>query len=40
MFNVMKVPSDGPNMVPLKDLGKLIQKIILYDNLTKSKVLN
>ncbi len=38
--NPNKAPSDGPNMVPLKDLGKLIQKIILYDNLTKSKVLN
>lgn len=38
--NPNKAPSDGPNMVPLKDLGKLIHKIILYDNLTKSKVLN
>ena len=36
--NPMKAPSDGPNMVALKDLGKIIHKIILYDNLTKSKV--
>ncbi len=38
--NPKKAPSDGPNMVPLKDLGKLIHKIILYDNLTKSKLVN
>ena len=38
--NPKKAPSDGPNMVPLKELGKLIHKIILYDNLTKSKVFN
>ena len=37
--NPKKAPSDGPNMVALKDLGNLIHKIILYDNLTKSKVL-
>ena len=37
--NPKKAPSDGPNMVALKDLGSLIHKIILYDNLTKSKVL-
>ena len=37
--NPKKAPSDGPNMVALKDLGDLIHKIILYDNLTKSKVL-
>ena len=30
-----KAPSDGPNMVPLKNLGKLIQSIKLYDNLSK-----
>ena len=38
--NPRKAPSDGPNMVPLKDLGKLIHKIILYDNLTKSNLVN
>ena len=37
--NPKRAPSDGPNMVALKDLGNLIHKIILYDNLTKSKVL-
>ena len=33
--NPKKAPSDGPNMVPLKNLGKLIQSIKLYDNLSK-----
>jgi 2-dehydro-3-deoxyphosphooctonate aldolase (KDO 8-P synthase) len=38
--NPRSAPSDGPNMVPLKDLGKLIQSIKLYDNLSKSKDLS
>ncbi len=29
-------PSDGPNMIALKDLSKLLQQIKLYDTLTKS----
>ena len=33
-------PSDGPNMVPLKELGSLLQSIILYDNLSKNEDLN
>ncbi len=33
--NPKTAPSDGPNMVPLKNLGKLIQSIKLYDNLSK-----
>ncbi len=38
--NPKKAPSDGANMVPLKDLGKLIQTLMLYDNLSKNKELN
>ncbi len=38
--NPKNAPSDGPNMVPLKQLGKLIQSILLYDNLSKNKDLN
>ena len=38
--NPKKAPSDGSNMVPLKDLGNLIQSLKLYDNLSKSKDLN
>ena len=34
--NPKNAPSDGPNMVPLKDLGKLIHRLKLYDNLSKS----
>ena len=30
-------PSDGQCMIPLKTLGKLIQSIQLYDNLSKNK---
>ncbi len=33
-------PSDGPNMVPLKNLGKLIHSLKLYDNLSKNKIIN
>ena len=32
-------PSDGPCMIPLKKLGKLIQSLKLYDNLSKTKEL-
>ncbi len=38
--NPRKAPSDGPNMVPLKQLGKLIQSLILYDNLSKNEDLS
>ena len=38
--NPDKAPSDGANMVPLKDLGKLIQILMLYDNLSKNKEFN
>ena len=33
-------PSDGPNMVVLKNLGKLIHSLKLYDNLSKNKIIN
>ena len=35
----VKAPSDGPNMVPLKKLGKLIHSIKLYDNLSKNELI-
>jgi len=35
--NPKEAPSDGPNMVPLKNLGNLIHSIKLYDNLAKDK---
>ena len=38
--NPKKAPSDGSNMVSLKELDKLIHSIILYDNLSKNEVLN
>ena len=38
--NPRKAPSDGSSMVPLKELGKLIQSLILYDNLSKNEDLN
>ena len=38
--NPKNAPSDGANMVPLKELGKLIQSLKLYDNLSKSESLN
>ena len=38
--NPINAPSDGANMVPLKDLGKLIQSIMLYDNISKNEGLN
>ncbi len=38
--NPKKAPSDGQNMVPLKNLGKLIQSIKLLDNLSKNEGLN
>jgi 2-dehydro-3-deoxyphosphooctonate aldolase (KDO 8-P synthase) len=31
-----KAPSDGPNMIPLKDLEPLIERLIQFDALTKS----
>ena len=37
--NPSKAPSDGPNMVPLKKLGKLIHSIKLYDNLSKNELI-
>ena len=33
-------PSDGPNMIALKDLSKLLQSLLLYDNLAKSDYLS
>ena len=38
--NPKNAPSDGSNMVPLNELGKLIQSIMLYDNLSKNESLN
>jgi len=32
-----KAPSDGPNMIPLKDLEALLRDLIAFDNLAKSK---
>jgi 2-dehydro-3-deoxyphosphooctonate aldolase (KDO 8-P synthase) len=29
-------PSDGPNMVHLKDIPKLLEKLLAFDNITKS----
>ena len=37
--NPKKAPSDGACMIPLKKLGKLIQSIKLYDNLSKNELL-
>jgi 2-dehydro-3-deoxyphosphooctonate aldolase (KDO 8-P synthase) len=30
-------PSDGPNMVPLKDMPALIEKLIALDRIAKAK---
>ncbi len=35
--NPDKAPSDGPNMVPLKELPKLIEQLIAFDKLAKQK---
>ena len=35
--NPKNAPSDGPNMVPLKSLGKLIHSLKLYDNISKKQ---
>lgn len=32
-----KAPSDGPNMIPIKDLEALLKDLIAFDNLAKSK---
>ena len=37
--NPKKAPSDSACMIPLKKLGKLIQSIKLYDNLSKNELL-
>ena len=37
--NPKNAPSDGPNMVPLKSLGKLIHSLKLYDNISKNKLI-
>jgi len=31
-----KAPSDGPNMIPLKDLGPLLERLMQFDKLAKS----
>ena len=33
-------PSDGPNMIPLKDLSNILHSLLLYDNLAKSDHIN
>ena len=38
--NPSVAPSDGPNMISLKDLPKLLHYIKLYDNLAKSEYFN
>ena len=37
--NPKNAPSDGPNMVPLKSLGKLIHSLKLYDNISKISII-
>tara|TARA_B100001057_G_scaffold79181_1_gene74355 strand:+ start:74 stop:904 length:831 start_codon:yes stop_codon:yes gene_type:complete len=37
--NPKNAPSDGPNMIPLKNLGKLIHSLKLYDNISKNKLI-
>ncbi len=37
--NPKNAPSDGPNMVPLKSLGKLIHSLKLYDNISKNSII-
>jgi len=37
--NPKNAPSDGPNMVPLKSLGKLIHSLKLYDNISKNNII-
>jgi len=32
-----KAPSDGPNMIPLKDLEALLKDLMAFDSLAKSK---
>jgi len=32
-----KAPSDGPNMIPIKDLEALLKDLMAFDNLAKSK---
>jgi 2-dehydro-3-deoxyphosphooctonate aldolase (KDO 8-P synthase) len=29
-------PSDGPNMIPLRDMESLLKRLMEYDRLTKS----
>ena len=31
-----RAPSDGPNMIPLKDLKGILQTMLAFDRLTKS----
>jgi 2-dehydro-3-deoxyphosphooctonate aldolase (KDO 8-P synthase) len=31
-----KAPSDGPNMIPLKDLPRLLERLMKFDALAKS----
>jgi 2-dehydro-3-deoxyphosphooctonate aldolase (KDO 8-P synthase) len=31
-----KAPSDGPNMIPLRDLAPLLERLLQFDRLTKS----
>jgi len=31
-----RAPSDGPNMIPLKDLGPLLERLMQFDKLAKS----
>src|ERR1700735_1730019 len=32
-----KAPSDGPNMIPLKDLASLLERLMAFDRLAKSQ---
>jgi 2-dehydro-3-deoxyphosphooctonate aldolase (KDO 8-P synthase) len=31
-----KAPSDGPNMIPLKDMAKLLEQLMQFDALAKT----
>jgi 2-dehydro-3-deoxyphosphooctonate aldolase (KDO 8-P synthase) len=35
--NPDKAPSDGPNMVPLKDMGGLLRRLVAFDALAKTQ---
>jgi 2-dehydro-3-deoxyphosphooctonate aldolase (KDO 8-P synthase) len=32
-----KAPSDGPNMIPLKDMAPLLERLLQFDALAKGR---